>query len=522
MEQYARLCCKCQQTENKWTETHVELLSFELSKKPSWSKLRLVARLHSFHDSYRKMNMSDGIKSKSSLLQQPRTKISQEGSSTNNLDRQHKMVPAHAPADITKRRLQKIAQDIQKNDACYLNKFRRLKNKAVPEVPVRDYVDENIVGPEDLSGSEYDNTMYDDLQEPDTNYEPPPSQKVFTRTSSSSFLQEDYLNSCHNRPKLEGKKAFKQGKGSQQAMQMDDNDEDYISPDGSDEEDNYVEPADDPAADFYEVPDQEDNMVGYVSANRVEMRRFPCAAQQADGDSSYELWDHEYNQSAETPRAFLRGSPNSPLRLAQDGKQRDFEQRTLPTGHRGRKAQLPKSLTLDTKRPKTPLPNLTFLKATDNDSLDQDKDAEVKGKPWFDGDCDRKTAEKLLFRANQDGAFMVRKSSRQDANQPYTLVVYYKGRVYNIPIRFTHTRQQYALGTEKQGEEYFRSVSHIIENHQKIPLVLIDSKSNSKDTAKLRFPVTQASTRGHQWPASLVCNAHEMKRADSEDFPRVY
>ncbi|XP_061140978.1 B-cell linker protein isoform X5 [Syngnathus typhle] len=469
MEQYARLCCKCQQTENKWTETHVELLSFELSKKPSWSKLRLVARLHSFHDSYRKMNMSDGIKSKSSLLQQPRTKISQEGSSTNNLDRQHKMVPAHAPADITKRRLQKIAQDIQKNDACYLNKFRRLKNKAVPEVPVRDYVD-----------------------------------------------------SCHNRPKLEGKKAFKQGKGSQQAMQMDDNDEDYISPDGSDEEDNYVEPADDPAADFYEVPDQEDNMVGYVSANRVEMRRFPCAAQQADGDSSYELWDHEYNQSAETPRAFLRGSPNSPLRLAQDGKQRDFEQRTLPTGHRGRKAQLPKSLTLDTKRPKTPLPNLTFLKATDNDSLDQDKDAEVKGKPWFDGDCDRKTAEKLLFRANQDGAFMVRKSSRQDANQPYTLVVYYKGRVYNIPIRFTHTRQQYALGTEKQGEEYFRSVSHIIENHQKIPLVLIDSKSNSKDTAKLRFPVTQASTRGHQWPASLVCNAHEMKRADSEDFPRVY
>lgn len=103
-------------------------------------------------------------------------------------------------------------------------------------------------------------------------------------------------------------------------------------------------------------------------------------------------------------------------------------------------------------------------------------------KPWFARECDRKTAEELLFHANQvgslmklctfltssmtfalppcwfllqDGAFMVRKSSRQDTNQPYTLVVYYKGRVYNIPIRLihTHTRQQYALGREKKGEE---------------------------------------------------------------------
>ncbi|XP_049591769.1 B-cell linker protein isoform X4 [Syngnathus scovelli] len=464
MEQYARLRCDCQQTENKWTEAPVLLipsrasysLSFEFSKKPSWSELHLVAQLHSFHDSNRKMNMSDGIKSKFSLLHQPRTKISQEGSSKNNLDHQHKMVPAHAPApaDISKRQLQKIAQDIQKNDACYLNKFRRLKSKPVPEVPVRDYRD-----------------------------------------------------SCHNRPKCEGKKAFKQGQGSQQPTQMDNTDEDYISPDDSNEEDNYVEPADDPAADFYEVPDQEDNMVGYVSANRVKIRRFPSAAQQDEGDSSYELWDHEYSgyqrkDMKEPPRTFPRGSSNSPLRLTQDGKQRDFEHRTLPMSHRARKAQLPKSLAPDTKPPKTPLPNMTFLKPTDNDSLDQDKDAEVKEKPWFAGDCDRKTAEKLLFRANKDGAFMVRKSSRQDANQPYTLVVYYKGRVYNIPIRFTHTRQQYALGMEKQGEEYFRSVSHIIENHQKIPLVLIDSKSNSKDTAKLRFPVTQASTWGHQWPAS--------------------
>lgn len=48
---------------------------------------------------------------------------------------------------------------------------------------------------------------------------------------------------------------------------------------------------------------------------------------------------------------------------------------------------------------------------------------------------------------------MVRKSSGHDAQQPYTLVVFYKDRVYNIPVRFIPTTQQYALGREKKGEE---------------------------------------------------------------------
>lgn len=48
---------------------------------------------------------------------------------------------------------------------------------------------------------------------------------------------------------------------------------------------------------------------------------------------------------------------------------------------------------------------------------------------------------------------MVRKSSGQDAQQPYTLVVFYNGRVYNIPVRFIAATQQYALGREKSGEE---------------------------------------------------------------------
>uniref|UniRef100_A0A3Q4B069 SH2 domain-containing protein n=1 Tax=Mola mola TaxID=94237 RepID=A0A3Q4B069_MOLML len=116
------------------------------------------------------------------------------------------------------------------------------------------------------------------------------------------------------------------------------------------------------------------------------------------------------------------------------------------------------------------------------------QDADVHNKSWYAGACDRKTADDVLLRANKDGAFMVRKSSGHDAQQPYTLVVFYKDRVYNIPVRFIPTTQQYALGREKKGEEYFSSVCHIIESHQRNHLVLIDSQSNTKDMTKLSYP----------------------------------
>ncbi|XP_061546810.1 B-cell linker protein isoform X2 [Phycodurus eques] len=374
-------------------------------------------------------------------------------------------------SSLHRQHLQKIAQDIQKNDDSYLNKLKRLKSKAVPEVPVRDYKDEVMVDPEDLSEMEYDNDTYDNaLQGHNINYEPPPCCKVFTRTTSSPFLTGDYLDSCHNGPNLEHRKAFKRVKKYQQLppepTYVDSNDGDYINPDGSNEDGNYVEPADNLPANLYEVPEKEDTMLRQVSANRVKMRRSRCTDQQAESDSR--IWDHENKQAPPyPPKPLPRASLKPPLRLAQDVKQRDCDQQTDS----------------DT---------------VENGATDQDKDADVYAKPWFAGKCDRKTADQLLFHANKDGAFMVRKSSGQDKHQPYTLVVYNKSRVYNIPIRFIHTRQQYALGREKKGEEYFHSISHIIENHQKNPLVLIDGKSNSKDAAKLRFPTKQPTTSGHQ------------------------
>ncbi|XP_021255733.1 B-cell linker protein isoform X2 [Numida meleagris] len=118
-----------------------------------------------------------------------------------------------------------------------------------------------------------------------------------------------------------------------------------------------------------------------------------------------------------------------------------------------------------------------------------DQDAGVHSKSWYAAACDRKTAEDALYRSNKDGSFLIRKSSGQDSRQPYTLVVFYNRRVYNIPIRFIESTRQYALGKEKCGEERFDSVAEIVENHQHTSLVLIDSQNNTKDSTKLKYIV---------------------------------
>ncbi|XP_064172680.1 B-cell linker protein isoform X3 [Anguilla rostrata] len=118
-----------------------------------------------------------------------------------------------------------------------------------------------------------------------------------------------------------------------------------------------------------------------------------------------------------------------------------------------------------------------------------EEEAGVHKKAWYSSTCDRRSAEEALTRCSKEGAYLVRKSSGQDPSQPYTLVVFYNSRVYNIPIRHIPARRQYALGREKTGEELFSSVSGMIEHYQRKALVLIDSQSNTKDSTRLLFAV---------------------------------
>lgn len=51
----------------------------------------------------------------------------------------------------------------------------------------------------------------------------------------------------------------------------------------------------------------------------------------------------------------------------------------------------------------------------------------------------------------EDGAYLVRDSTRQLANQPYTLMVFYQDKVYNVQIR--QQNQQFLLGTGLKVQE---------------------------------------------------------------------
>uniref|UniRef100_A0AAQ5YU12 SH2 domain-containing protein n=1 Tax=Amphiprion ocellaris TaxID=80972 RepID=A0AAQ5YU12_AMPOC len=438
-----------------------------------------------------------------------------------------------------------------------LSKFslihRPLKSKPVPNVPARDYRDDNGEDDDQLSDPDYDNDMYEDPREDDS-YEPPPSHRAFATASSASFPRGEYLDSCRNQPSRPPRKPLRPGKASKQLppepTQEGSDEEDYINPDASNDDDNYVEPAENlpankmlhdgnragrdhpvlptqlperpPSPDFYEVPDKEENSsapstsrlcpiprtqshsLPPVPSPRGNMRRSPPPVEEPTGADEYEVIDPDESSSnspAEGPPPRLpkplprERSPKPPPGPRPDLKPREFESKSLPVVRTEQKPP-PKAFSLDLKRPQIPLPQFTLPKpaeggsvSAENGSIHQQKDADVYMKPWYAAACDRKTAYDVLFCANKDGAFMVRKSSGQDAQQPYTLVVFYKGRVYNIPIRFIPSTQQYALGSEKKGEEYFSRVSHIIENHQRTPLVLIDSHSNSKDTTKLCYPV---------------------------------
>ncbi|KAG7511688.1 hypothetical protein JOB18_007447 [Solea senegalensis] len=447
--------------------------------------------------------------------------------------------------------LQKIVQDIKRKDGSLLNKLRRLKNKQIPKVPARDYGgDEDI--DDQFSEPDYDNDMYEDPHaDQDDSYEPPPSHRPFTTTSS--FPTGEYLDSCRNQPKHLPRKPLRPDKSSRQMppepTHMGSEDEDYMNPDGNNDDNNYIEPAEDlptnplllcrgrarkelprlPATlprppsspDFYEVPDKERSSLSSPSNRqctisstllnllppkpcpRQNMRSAPTVHEPTQ-DDEYEVCyqdDDCSNKPAESrpplvPKPLPRErSPKPPLRPRPDLMPKGFESQKLPVIQTEHTAP-PKASTLDLSRPKIPLPQLTSITtdrrsvSTENGLIEEDENADVYKKPWYSSTCNRKTADDALLRSNKDGAFMVRKSSGHDTQQPYTLVVLYKGRVYNIPIRYIANTQQYALGSEKKGEEYFSSISHIIESHQKTPLVLIDSQSNNKDAIKLCYPIT--------------------------------
>ncbi|KAM9846505.1 lymphocyte cytosolic protein 2a isoform 2-T2 [Aulostomus maculatus] len=96
---------------------------------------------------------------------------------------------------------------------------------------------------------------------------------------------------------------------------------------------------------------------------------------------------------------------------------------------------------------------------------------------WYVGEVTRKHAEECLKQVNKDGTFLVRDSTRQLASQPFTLMVLYQDKVYNIQIR--KQNQVFQLGTGLKVQEFFQSVCGIIRHYSQSPLLLIDAKNRT-------------------------------------------
>ncbi|XP_028915553.1 B-cell linker protein isoform X2 [Ornithorhynchus anatinus] len=511
--------------------------------------------------------------------------------------------------------LQKIVHDIKKNEGGIMNKFKKLKHKAPPSVPQRDYASENVADEEEQWSDDFDSD-YENPDEhsdsetyvipgeenADDSYEPPPTEQEKRKLPPSLMLPlGEYADKRSNqRPPAPLSKPLRSGPAHMlstlpvqpvtQKPQVPpkpkeclEDEADYVVP-VEDEDENYIHPTESslpqpapvvnrfvkppnstkitsapvtaPAPEVYEVPESEEkpslppNRIikplppkpsmgsgGYPFSSKI--RESPVSAPETAPRQALPLPrnlpskpihhtekrdDNDIPSSSGARESKFHSSPAAPSPLPRAGKKINTQQKPTPIlPHRDQlNVNEEKPVPVERRRgsgqrqeflhptapsiaPKPihqkPIP-LPKPPEVANRTLDvplhgfstsfhfPDQEAGVHSRTWYAGSCDRKSAEAALYRSNRDGSFLIRKSSGHNSKQPYTLVVFYNKRVYNIPVRFIESTKQYALGREKNGEEHFSSVAEIIENHQHTPLVLIDSQSNTKDSTRLKYAIT--------------------------------
>ncbi|KAI0207260.1 hypothetical protein LSAT2_008068 [Lamellibrachia satsuma] len=107
-----------------------------------------------------------------------------------------------------------------------------------------------------------------------------------------------------------------------------------------------------------------------------------------------------------------------------------------------------------------PLPNVPHSNAK-----------KLSGYPWYFGDIDRHEAVDKIEILRQDGAYLIRNSAR-DPNNPYTLSLFYKNKVWHLHIRI-RPDGKCAIGALKPDEECFAGVPELIEYHKDNSITLM-------------------------------------------------
>uniref|UniRef100_A0A2I3G5U7 B cell linker n=1 Tax=Nomascus leucogenys TaxID=61853 RepID=A0A2I3G5U7_NOMLE len=368
------------------------------------------------------------------------------------------------PASQKLRQLQKMVHDIKNNEGGIMNKIKKLKVKAPPSVPRRDYASE--------SPADEEEQWSDDFNRSSQRHSPPFSKTLPSKSSWPS--EKARLTST-----LPALTALQKPQVPPKPKGLLEDEADYVVP-VEDNDENYIHPTESSSP----PPEKGRNSGAWETKSPSPAAPSPL------------------------PRAGKK--PTKPLKTTPVASQQNAssvcEEKPIPaerhrgSSHRQEAVQSPVFPPAQKQIQQKPIPLPRFteggnptvdgpLPSFSSNSTISEQEAGVLCKPWYAGACDRKSAEEALHRSNKDGSFLIRKSSGHDSKQPYTLVVFFNKRVYNIPVRFIEATKQYALGRKKNGEEYFGSVAEIIKNHQHSPLVLIDSQNNTKDSTRLKYAV---------------------------------
>uniref|UniRef100_G3U0G2 B cell linker n=1 Tax=Loxodonta africana TaxID=9785 RepID=G3U0G2_LOXAF len=445
------------------------------------------------------------------------------------------------------RQLQKMVHDIKNNEGGIMNKIKKLKVKAPPSVPQRDYAsgsaaDEEEQWSDDFDGDyenpdeHSDSEMYVMPAEEngDDSYEPPPvEQETRTVQPALPFARGEYVDNRSSQRQsppisktLPSKPSWPSSKArlsstlpsltSLQKPQVPpkpkellEDEADYLLPPETLHKsfiDSYFgghPPLTAPPNPSTRAPSP---LTEPSELGALDLPRGVCAGRNS------RPWESKLPSSPAAPCPLPRAGkkPATPLKITPIASQQNAssvcEEKPIPaerhrgSSHRQEAVQSPALPPAQKQIHQKPIPLPRFpemgsptvdgpLPSFSSNCNLSEQEAEVYCKPWYAGACDRKSAEEALYKSNKDGSFLIRKSSGQDSKQPYTLVVFFNKRVYNVPVRFIEATKQYALGRKKTGEEYFESVAEIIKNHQHNPLVLIDSQNNTKDSTRLKYAV---------------------------------
>ncbi|CAK7299723.1 B-cell linker protein [Vulpes lagopus] len=443
------------------------------------------------------------------------------------------------PASQKLRQLQKMVHDIKNNEGGIMNKIKKLKVKAPPSVPQRDYASENPVDEEEQWSDDFDS----DYEHPDEHsdsemyvlpaeetgddsYEPPPAEQE-TRTIHPAlpFARGEYVDNRSSQrqsptismtlpskpdwppPKAKARltstlpalTSLQKPQVPPKPRELED-EVDYVVP-VEDGDENYIHPTEGSS-----LPAEKAPMVN--RSTKPSNSSKPASPPGTASGRNSGAWDAKSSPAAPSPLPRAGKKPATPLKTTPVASTQNAssicEEKPIPAErHRTsshRQENMQSSMFPPTQKQihhkPIPLPRFPEGGSPTVDGLFSsnphlsEQEADIHCKPWYAGACDRKSAEEALYRSNKDGSFLIRKSSGHDSKQPYTLVVFFNKRVYNIPVRFIEATKQYALGRKKNGEEYFGSVAEIIKNHQYSPLVLIDSQNNTKDSTRLKYAVT--------------------------------